>query len=231
MYSIPFTPYDSEIEYALRVARKSEAEIEQAMRTVFTANDRVDGIMRRQVATREGGKSRELCRAPGSTVRIAAAKCFWREGNQLSHHMQRPHYVEDSLRLHRAVYTSMRDQMPKWKVKLNHALRSHLGSRAQSSRRLVIFVIGLDASCFPQPPMGNLADPSRPNRLGRLDESRLTLKVLRNAPVQAFGCVFLLVLGDEGVPRGHIGRDGLFAEDVLARPQGGENNLWLDGDR
>ena len=79
--------------------------------------------------------------------------------------------------------------------------------------------------------MGNLADPSCLNLLSRPDECRLTLKVLRNAPVQTFGCVFLLVLGDERVSRGHVGRDGLFAEDVFACLQGSENNAWLDSDR
>jgi len=79
--------------------------------------------------------------------------------------------------------------------------------------------------------MGNLTDPSGLDRLGCLDECGFTLKVLRDPPVQAFGCVYLLVLGDEGVPRGHIGRDGLLAEDVLACAQGGENNLWLHRDR
>ena len=97
--------------------------------------------------------------------------------------------------------------------------------------RLVILIIGLDTPCLPQPPVGNLADPSRLNRFGCLDECGLTFKVLRNAPVQTFGCVFFLILGDERVPRGHISRDGLFTEDVLACPQGGENNVWLDGDR
>lgn len=79
--------------------------------------------------------------------------------------------------------------------------------------------------------MGNLANPPRLNRLGCLDESWLTLKVLCNAPVEAVGLVYLLVLGDEGVPRGHIGRDGLLAEDMLACAEGGENNLWLYRDR
>ena len=79
--------------------------------------------------------------------------------------------------------------------------------------------------------MGNLADPPCLNRLGSLDKRRFTLKVLRNPPVQAAGCVFLLVLGDEGVPRGHIGRDGLLAEDMFACTQSGENNprLYRDG--
>ncbi len=79
--------------------------------------------------------------------------------------------------------------------------------------------------------MGNLANLSRLNCLGCLDESRLTLKVLCNAPVKAVGLVYLLVLGNERVPRGHIGRDGLLAEDVLACAKGGENDLWLYRDR
>ena len=98
-------------------------------------------------------------------------------------------------------------------------------------RRLVILVIGFDAPCLPQPPVGNLADPSRLNRLSGLEESRLTLKVLRNAPVQTFGRIFLLVLSDERVSRAHVGRDGLLAEDVLACLQGSENDPWLDSDR
>ena len=60
----PFTPRDSKKEHAFRVVGKSEGEIEQAVRTVFAADDRVDGVVRRQVATSEGGKSRELCWAP-----------------------------------------------------------------------------------------------------------------------------------------------------------------------
>ena len=79
--------------------------------------------------------------------------------------------------------------------------------------------------------MGNLANLSRLDCLGCLDESRLTLIVLCNAPVEAVGLVFLLILGDEGVPRGHVGRDRLLAEDMLACAEGGENNIWLYRDR
>jgi hypothetical protein len=59
----------------------------------------------------------------------------------------------------------------------------------------------------------------------------LVPEVLGNTPAQSVGCVFLLVLGDDGVPRTHIGCDRLFAEDVPACLQGGENNSWLDSDR
>ena len=51
----PFTPYDSKIEHAFRVARERETEIEQALRTVVAVNDRVDGIVKRQVAASEAG--------------------------------------------------------------------------------------------------------------------------------------------------------------------------------
>jgi hypothetical protein len=56
------TPYDSHVEYALCVARKSETEVEQAMRTILVVDDRVQGIMWRQMAPSEGGKSRDLLR-------------------------------------------------------------------------------------------------------------------------------------------------------------------------
>lgn len=76
----------------------------------------------------------------------------------------------------------------------------------------------------------HLADLTRANDGSRAQVARLDLVVLRDAPHELLRPVGLVVVLDERDAARHVLRDGLLAQDVLARREGPAHDVRLDGD-